>query len=509
MASAGRVGSASHVVRLSTERVAPLSAAKRVGRSSCVANVDCFLPIDPAGGAGPTDSDVIVDVEERLRCSYLGPTGDERHARIALCLIRDQERLCPFWTARKMASAGVVPVRRRLAMEPVLAREKAMKLGKRVVLGAVVFGPFFAAVGCSGATTIIVEQAPAPSGTSQPAPPPSNGAVILSDGASPADGAILGDGAPPADGATLSDGASLADSGVLSDGAIVTDGSLATDGAIVTDGALPDGAVRDRTISPALRAQLDSYSTRLAQSVCAKLTTCCSTVDMASFTDPFREAPYNVATPITAANCTTTVKQAFDTLYLTKWGGSVAIGNIVFDEGKGNACIARVASSTCGVATTAALFDQECFGLRGNKVFRKVAPIGSSCIDLRDATFFGECDPAAGFCNELGVCSAWRRPGESCGIVPQPGGTAKRLFCATNLSCEGQTATMAGRCSSAPVNVALGAVCSTSTGPLLVCPAGAYCDFAANACKTKLANGVPCQNDDESVRVNARETAGA
>jgi hypothetical protein len=347
-----------------------------------------------------------------------------------------------------------------------------MRLGKRVVLAAVVFGPFLAAVGCSGSTVSIVEPAPAPSGT-LPAPAPSSGTV-------PADGSLVTDGS-------------------IVDGSIVTtDGSIVADGSIVTDSSVPDSGIRDRTISPALRAQLDGYNTRLAQAVCAKLTTCCSTADMARFTDPFRETPYNVATPITATNCTVTLKQAFDTLHVTKWGGSVAIGHIVFDEVKGNACIARVASSTCGVSTRAALFDQECLGVRGNKVFRKVAPVGSSCVDVRDTTFFGECDPATGFCNELGACSAWRRTGESCGLVPQPGGPAKRLFCAMDLNCDGQTTTTPGRCSSAPVNVTLGAACSPFTGPTRVCPAGSYCDVSDTVtCTAKKANGVPCQADDE------------
>jgi hypothetical protein len=260
----------------------------------------------------------------------------------------------------------------------------------------------------------------------------------------------------------------------------------------------PSDASPDRSVAPDLKAKIEAYDTALAKAVCAKVTTCCSNADLDLYTAQFKEAPYKVTTPITAQNCEAVLKQAFDALNVQKWGVSASVGNIVFEEAKGTACVAKISAATCGTPLTTALFDGPCFGIRGNEVFRKVGALGAACDDIGDTTFIGECDPALGYCNEQKKCTAWRKTGESCGILLQDAGPTQRLFCAPGTNCDGQSPRNPGKCSVAPRNVGLGETCSTLSGPDLVCPTTAYCDvLGTRSCEPKRANGEVCQGDDE------------
>lgn len=265
-----------------------------------------------------------------------------------------------------------------------------------------------------------------------------------------------------------------------------------------TEPGIPDASKPDRAVAPDLKAKIEAYDASIAKALCAKLTTCCSDVDRDAYTAQFKEAPYKVTTPITAQNCDAVLKQAFDALNVAKWGISASVGNIVFEETKATACVAKVTAATCGVPLTAALFDGSCFGVRGNEVFRKVGAIGAACDDVGDTTFIGECDPALGYCNEQKKCTAWRKTGESCGILLQDAGPATRLFCAPSTNCDGASARAPGKCSGSARTVALGETCSSLSGPDLVCPAGAYCDVLGTAkCTATKASGSSCESDDE------------
>lgn len=261
-----------------------------------------------------------------------------------------------------------------------------------------------------------------------------------------------------------------------------------------------DASKPDRSIAPDVRARIDAYDAALAKAVCGKLTTCCSDADIASYTSQFKEAPFKVTTDITVQNCETVVKQAFDALNVAKWGVSASVGNIVFDDAKGAACVAKMNATTCGLPLTAALFDGACFGVRGNEVFRKVGALGAACDDIGDTTFIGECDPALGYCNEQKRCTAWRKSGESCGLILKDAGPTERLFCAPGTNCDGQGIRTPGKCSAPPRNIALGDTCSASSGPDLVCPATAFCDlFGVGKCAEKKPAGAVCQYDEECV----------
>ena len=270
----------------------------------------------------------------------------------------------------------------------------------------------------------------------------------------------------------------------------------------------PDSSVldakADRAVPADLKARIGAYDAALAKAVCAKITTCCSDADVEAYSAQFKEAPYKVTTPITAQNCEAVLKQSFDALYLAKWGVSTSVGNIVFDEAKGSACVAKVSAATCGGPLTSALFDGACFGLRGNEVFRKVGALGAACDDIGDTTFIGECDPALGYCNEQKKCTAWRKTNESCGVLVQDSGPIVRLFCGPGTNCDGASLRNPGKCSAAGRNVALGENCTASTGPDLICPTGAYCNiFGTRVCETKKATGTECVYDDECLETRA------
>ena len=263
---------------------------------------------------------------------------------------------------------------------------------------------------------------------------------------------------------------------------------------------IQDASKADRAVAPEVRARIEAYDTALSKAICGKVSTCCSDADLERYTSQFKEAPYKIATPITPQNCETVLKQAFDALNVQKWGVSASVGNIVFEDAKGAACVAKVNAAACGVPLTTALFDGTCFGLRGNEVFRKTAVVGAACDDIGDGTFIGECDPAFGYCGEQKRCTAWRKSGETCGLLIKDSGPAERLFCAPGTNCDGQTLRNPGKCSGPAQNVALGASCAANTGPDLNCPATAYCEILGNGlCQEKRPNGAACQYDEECV----------
>jgi hypothetical protein len=243
---------------------------------------------------------------------------------------------------------------------------------------------------------------------------------------------------------------------------------------------------------------------KLAAAICAKLTSCCSSTDGAAALAQYSAPPYvpscnapPCAPPVpTDAQCEAVLAARLHGLH-DLWAASVKRGNMAYDAARGSACVAKVSAATCGPETATALFDGSCFGNRGNEIFPKIAPLGHACQAVKDATFIGECDPASGYCDikTTMTCVAWKKPGESCRVVP------KLELCAPDLNCDGATLNAPGKCSSPPVTVAAGASCDATTGPSLYCPAAQYCDaFAANAsglCQPKKADGAACQYDDE------------
>jgi hypothetical protein len=273
------------------------------------------------------------------------------------------------------------------------------------------------------------------------------------------------------------------------------------DAAGLVDAAVPvDAEKADRAVSADAKTRISAYDGALAKAVCAKLYGCCSDGDVERYAAQFSDAPYKVSTKLTASTCEAVLTQAFDALYLTKWGVSVSVGNITFDDARGQKCLDAVSAAACGTPLVSALYDGACFGVRGNEVFRKVARLGAACDDIGDTTFIGECDPSLGYCGEGKTCVPWKKTGEACGILIQDAGPAKRLFCAPGTNCDGQSARTPGKCSGPAQNVALGATCSSLSGPDLVCPAGAYCDvLGTGKCVAQLADGQVCTGDDECV----------
>lgn len=271
------------------------------------------------------------------------------------------------------------------------------------------------------------------------------------------------------------------------------------DAARPSDAALAEDAEKaDRAVSADAKTRISAYDVALAKAVCKKLYDCCADGDIERYAAQFSDAPYKVTTKVTQSNCEAVLTQSFDALYLAKWGVSVSVGNITFDEARGRTCIDAVSAAACGGPLTSALYDGACFGVRGNEVFRKVAPLGAACDDIGDTTFIGECDPSVGYCGEGKKCVPWKKTGEDCGILLQDAGPPKRLFCAPGTNCDGQSARNPGKCSGPPQSVALGATCSSLSGPDLVCPAGAYCDvLGTGKCAAQLADGQVCTGDDE------------
>lgn len=240
----------------------------------------------------------------------------------------------------------------------------------------------------------------------------------------------------------------------------------------------------------AITSAVAAFDAALAGAVCQRLATCCSPADTAAFFQQYTSAPYDLKGTPSAADCVTSLTTQLGKLH-KKWAASAAIGRMAFNSARAQACVAGISSASCGAPLTSALFDAACFGSRGNEVFIKLTPTGAACADVKDGTFYGECDPKLGFCGSSAKCEPWRKTGESCGVVPT------RLFCAPSLSCEGGSGTTPGTCSGAPITRKLGEGCGAASGPLELCAAGTYCDGDTNLCTATKPDGAACKYDEE------------
>ena len=246
------------------------------------------------------------------------------------------------------------------------------------------------------------------------------------------------------------------------------------------------GIVAPADAGPAISA----FDAALASAVCQRLAACCTTAHRDAFFQRFKSAPYDLTTPPSASECTATLTAQLGKLH-QKWAASAAVGRITFSATRGQACVTGMSAAACGAPLTNALFDDACFGTRDNEVFTKITPVGAACKDIKDGTFYGECDPKLGYCGSGATCEAWRKTAEDCGVIP------KRLFCGPKLSCEGGSASKPGTCSGAPINRQLGEACNAVSGPLELCPAGGYCDSETGKCATTKADGAACKFDEE------------
>ena len=261
------------------------------------------------------------------------------------------------------------------------------------------------------------------------------------------------------------------------------------------DGGTGDGGASTPedagTVAPEqVAAAVDAFDAALANAVCQRLATCCAAADYAAYFQQFAGPPYDLTTAPSASECASSLSATLGKLH-KKWAGSAKLGRITFSATRAKSCVAGVTAAACGVPLTTALFDAACFGTRGNEVFTKVTPLGAACADIKDGTFFGECDPKLGFCGSGGTCEAWRKSGQDCGFVPT------RMFCAPSLTCEGGSPSKPGKCSGEPIARSLGESCGAISGPLEVCAAGTYCDDVSGLCAATKPNGAKCKTDEE------------
>jgi hypothetical protein len=236
-----------------------------------------------------------------------------------------------------------------------------------------------------------------------------------------------------------------------------------------------------------------AFRTDVAKAVCAKLASCCSATDRAAYFAQFRDKPYELASAPSAADCETVLAQTLGKLH-DKWLPSIERGAISFDAAKATSCVDAVKNAACGVPLATALYgDSGCWGPRG-KVFTKKVALGAACENIGDGTYYGECDPSLGFCGNVSKkCEPWKRTNEECTVI----GTW--AFCAPGLNCDGATPNRPGKCSAAPVTVAIGQSCNALSGPTTLCDSDAFCNFTSGKCEAKKADGASCKYDDECV----------
>lgn len=233
-----------------------------------------------------------------------------------------------------------------------------------------------------------------------------------------------------------------------------------------------------------------AFDEALASAVCARLASCCADSDYATYFQQFQAEPFDLKAAPPRASCASTLAHELGIVH-GKWAKSISVGRMTLDPVRAQKCIADVEAAACGVPLATTLYDAACFGVRGNQVFTKIAPVGAACEDIGDGTFYGECDPSLGYCGSSKKCEAWKKTGEPCSITPT------RAFCAPDLACDGLTPSKPGTCTEPPIVRAVGEPCGSVSGPFIECAAGAYCDYFVSKCVAKKADGVACQTDEE------------
>lgn len=243
---------------------------------------------------------------------------------------------------------------------------------------------------------------------------------------------------------------------------------------------------------PGVAAAIDAFDASLAAAVCKRLDACCSQVNREAFFQLYTAPPFDLTSTPSSSECAAVLATQLGKLH-ERWAASMGLRRIKFDAPRAASCVAGIDAAACGVPLVGVLFDAACFGARNNEVFAKVTPIGAACQDIKDGTFYGECDPKLGFCGSSGTCEVWRKTGETCGVLP------KRMFCAPALSCEGGSPSQPGTCSGPPVTHQAGESCAAASGPLELCVAGTYCHGDTGKCAATKADGTSCQYDEECV----------
>ncbi len=233
-----------------------------------------------------------------------------------------------------------------------------------------------------------------------------------------------------------------------------------------------------------------AFRSAVAKAVCAKLDACCSGANRDAYFGQFRDKPYELTATPAPADCERVLGDTLGKLH-DKYQPSLERGAVVFDRAKAESCVASVNTAACGVPLATAFFASDCWGPRG-KVFLKKRALGEACENIGDGTYYGECDPAFGFCGNVSkTCEPWKRTNEACTLI----GTW--AFCAPGLNCDNASPSRPGKCSAAAVTVALGASCTALSGPTTLCGSDAFCNYTSGKCEAKKADGQACQNDEE------------
>ena len=223
----------------------------------------------------------------------------------------------------------------------------------------------------------------------------------------------------------------------------------------------PTDAGRDAYVDPSVTSAIKKYDTDYAAAVCVRLTACCTApADYGAFFERFlpdsrgrATPPYTLLAVPSAASCAKELAEQLNLLH-SQWGKSVTDNRMKYDLARAQRCVSDVTAAACGPALAKALFPRDkgdgCLDAHDNEVFTKFLKPGAACSDIKDTTFFGECDPAFGFCDGK-ACVAWRRPGETCSVTP-------RLFCLPdNPRCG-----TGDKCPTPPVLAGLDEACLTS-----------------------------------------------
>jgi len=263
----------------------------------------------------------------------------------------------------------------------------------------------------------------------------------------------------------------------------------------------------------------DTLIASVSAAVCEALYSCCNAQDFDDYFYTLREKELIIEAGLQEQlppfvspsdfDCPTTLANALAIAPFGPWIQAVNDEQVIFNADEATACLEELKTPSCGVETTLALFDSECFGLlppysalKPRRMFQRYAEPGATCMPLTDGVggaIYGTCDPNQGWCCREredgscglaeateGVCVAASDLGEACGLIPT------MQFCKSGLDCG------ISSCEAAETSpLETGEACYSDFTLLGICK-NSYCDmFESGICMTFKQDGASCIISDE------------
>lgn len=290
----------------------------------------------------------------------------------------------------------------------------------------------------------------------------------------------------------------------------------------------PDaGDVPEPGVSPdaATTEEPSDLTARAAGAICGALFRCCD-ADLDDYFAPYREhellkafkARLPPAAGLDEQGCRGVLTEMLDVVPLGDWVRAGQADMVAIDGPAFDACVATLATASCGEPVRDALWDSTCLGFappgggdEQRSFVRRSGKAGDACSPIRDGlggAFYGTCDPREAFCcfeepgqigcqlpyanggsPRPGTCTAVAADGAACSVA------LPLTLCATGSECSADTATCVPP---STTSLVLGATCVDGSWHLLGDCQNAWCDvLGSKKCERLRDDAESCEAPDQ------------